>query len=73
MFLDRPPGVFNPHLEEDSSESLDNVRFLFDSEDLLETAVSIKQNNLSDKYQSVMLGMLKLNLKTPTLSELIER
>jgi hypothetical protein len=69
----RPGGILNPHLEEDSGESLENVRFLFDSEDLLETAVAISDNRVSEREKALTLGLLRFRLSTPSLVELITR
>ena len=73
LFFVRPEGTLNPHLEESSSESLENVRFLFDSEDLLDCAVSINQRDLSNNEKDLMLGLIKMNMATPSLETLIKR
>ena len=67
----RPSGVLNPHLEEDSSESLENVRFLFDSQDLFDAAISINQTNLSFTEKNLILGLIKMDMKTPSLQDFI--
>lgn len=63
----------NPHLEEDSGESLENVRFLFDSEDLLETAVAISDSRVSEREKMLTFGLLRFRLSTPSLGDLIAR
>ena len=69
----RPLGAVNPHLEEDSSETLDTVRFLFDSEDLLETASAIVDERMCASERSLMMGMIKMKIATPSLSDLMKR
>lgn len=56
-----------------SVSARENVRFLFDSEDLLETAAAIRDSNLSRIARDRSLGLLKIPLITPTLSELSKR
>ena len=56
-----------------SGSARENVRFLFDSEDLLETAAAIREPNKSRFSKDCILGLLKVPLVTPSLSELSKR
>lgn len=56
-----------------SVSARESVRFLFDSEDLLETAAAILDSNISRSARERSLGLLKIPLITPTLSELSKR
>lgn len=51
----------------------ESVRFLFDSEDLLETAAAIRDSNSSRTARERSLGLLKIPLVTPTLFDLSKR
>lgn len=51
----------------------ENVRFLFDSEDLLETATSIRNPNSTRFAIDRTIGLLKVSLVTPTIHELSKR
>lgn len=48
------------------------VKFLFDSEDLLETGVAIQNPNMSPVQADRYMGMLKLNLPVMDLEKVIE-
>ena len=50
------------------------MKFLFDSEDLLETGVAMEGSNSNPSvYADRYLGLLKLNLGVPKLEQIIER
>lgn len=71
----RAPGKFEKFLETGDSNILGNggkgsVKFLFDSEDLLETAVNIRSANLKADYAGLSLGLVKLSLGTPSIEDL---
>ena len=66
-------GILNPYLREDSTETLPNVRFLFDSEDLLDTASSIHDVTITNREKKLMFGMIKIQTSTPSLSDLMRR
>jgi hypothetical protein len=51
----------------------EGVKFLFDSEDLMETILSIRSSNLKSQQIDRYLGMLKLPLHTPEYPELQSR
>lgn len=51
----------------------EGVKFLFDSEDLLETGIAIQNPNMNLALADRYMGLLKLNLPVPTLDQLIER
>ena len=81
--IPRNIGVFNKYLagellrldgKKGSSRSRNggpnSVRFLFDSEDLLETGIGIRSLNTKPEVISEILGMIKLNLYTSSLNEL---
>ena len=53
--------------------SADNVKFLFDSEDLLETGVAMEGSNAQPSYTDRYIGLIKLNLGVPKLEQIIER
>ena len=71
----RPQGKRNPLLESNALQSVprESVRFLFDSEDLLETSVAIRNPNMKPGHIERRLGMVKINLPVPTLQQLINR
>ena len=74
----RAPGKFEKFLETGDSSVLDDgvkgtMKFLFDSEDLLETMVNIRSANLKPGHAGRSLGLIKLSLKTPTIEELSAR
>jgi hypothetical protein len=71
----RPAGVQNPLLESNALQSVprESVRFLFDSEDLLETCVSIRNPNMRASHVERRLGLVKIALKVPSLYDLIKR
>jgi hypothetical protein len=56
-------------------EYRDSIRFLFDSDDLLETAVGIMSNNSSpaDDLICPSLGLLNIALSTPTCATMMEK
>ena len=49
------------------------MRFLFDSEDLLETASAIVDDRMCASERSLMMGMIKIKISTPSLSDLMKR
>ena len=51
----------------------DAPRFLFDSEDLLETAASIVSENISAASSSRYMGLLHVTIATPSLAQLQKR
>jgi hypothetical protein len=63
----------NPYLDEDSSVIPENIRFLFDSDDLLETAMSIKDNDVKSNQRDLILGVLKVQLIIPSVLDLNKR
>lgn len=71
----RPEGIPNPLLEQHATppSERENIRFLFDSGDLLETAASIKSVNMNVSSLSRSMGLIKVSLVVPTLQELIQR
>jgi len=71
----RPPGALHPLLEANALQSADSdsVRFLFDSEDLLETGVAIRSPNMKQAHCDRSIGMIKVYLSTPRLVDLAKR
>ena len=71
----RPSGKINPLLETNALQSVprESVRFLFDSEDLLETCASVRSPNLNPAHLERRLGLIKVPLNTPNLQHLIGR
>lgn len=71
----RPPGKLNDLLETNALQSVprESVRFLFDSEDLLETGVSIRNPNMRSNHVERKLGLIKIALPVPSLQALIKR
>ena len=51
----------------------EGVKFLFDSEDLLETGIAIANPNMNPVMADRYMGLLKLNLPVPSLDQLIEQ
>lgn len=51
----------------------EGVKFLFDSEDLLETGIAIVNPNMNPAVGDRYMGLLKLNLPVPSLDQLIEQ
>jgi hypothetical protein len=49
------------------------VKFLFDSEDLMETGIHIRDANVKSTHLDRILGLIKIDLATPTLDELCSR
>lgn len=60
----RESGNLNPFLSNNSSEANinQNVKFLYDSEDLMETLLSIKNPNLKSDYHDKYIGLVKLTI-----------
>jgi hypothetical protein len=48
----------------------DEMRFLYDSEDLYESIAAVRNPNLKQAYEDRIIGHIKLNIKTPTNAEL---
>ena len=71
MYVYRDVNEKNLLLEQNCAQSLgqDNVKFLFDSEDILETGLSIQNMNVRSGYFDRYLGMIKLNLNAMDLDE----
>ena len=69
----RALGTLNPYLREDSNETLPNVRFLFDSEDLLDTTSSVDDVSITKREKKLMFGTMKIRISTPSLSDLVRR
>ena len=69
----RAAGKLCPYLDQENSPlgNQDEVRFLFDSEDLMETAMSIRDPTV--KGFDRMFSVLMFELRTPTLDDLIRR
>ena len=72
-FIARALGTLNPYLREDSNETLQNVRFLFDSEDLLDTTSSVDDVIITKREKKLMFGIMKIRISTPSLSDLVRR
>ena len=51
----------------------EEVRFLFDSEDMFESMIAIRSPNLKPGYEDRIIGQIKLNLATPSNFELTKR
>lgn len=75
MYCCRNAGEINPLLEQNLSHSgpQDAVKFLFDSEDLLETGIAIKNFNCKAIYTERYMGLVSLNLNVLSLDEISER
>jgi len=72
----RAKGVFSRIVAGESLEAAgkrDAVRFLFDSEDLLETGIGIRSGNAKSEYANRLLGMIKLQLHTFSLHDLQQK
>jgi len=72
----RTTGTANHHLEPNSTNpntNSESIRFLYDSEDLFETCIAINCPYMKLPYLDKFLGLMKIGLKTPGLSELIAR
>ena len=71
IYAGRDANEKNLLLEQNCAQSLgqDNVKFLFDSEDILETGLSIQNLNVKSGYFDRYLGMMKLNLNAMDLDE----
>lgn len=52
---------------------MESVRFLFDSEDLFETGIAIRDPKMKQSYLDRSLGLVKLDLIPPGLSELCKK
>ena len=71
---DDDDGYWSTILYFTGNTTTDNVKFLFDSEDLLETGVAMEGSNSNPSvYADRYLGLLKLNLGVPKLEQIIER
>ena len=69
----RAKGVYSRIIEGEmphEGPKRDAIRFLFDSEDLLETSIGIRSANAKAEYATRMLGMVKLQLRTSSLFDL---
>jgi hypothetical protein len=70
----REPGAINPLLEQNSTNSnTETVKFLFDSEDLMETIIAIRNPNLKAVHIDRYLGLIKLNVSTMDIERLARR
>ena len=74
--MSRAPNLLNRYLAgeihrlDGTNARRDAVRFLFDSEDLLETGIGIRSPNAKAELACQMMGMIKLHLRTPSLHDL---
>lgn len=68
----RPPGATNALLIENAPPPADreDVRFLFDSQDLLDTVVSIRSANASAAALARTVGLIKVSLAVPSFDDL---
>ena len=67
-------GYWSTIINFTGNTTADNVKFLFDSEDLLETGVAMEGLNSNPSvYADRYLGLLKLNLGVPKLELIIDR
>ena len=72
----RAPNLLNRYLAgeiprlDGTNARRDAVRFLFDSEDLLETGIGIRSPNAKAELACQIMGMIKLHLRTPSLYDL---
>lgn len=76
FMLLRDSDAVNPFLQQTSmisSEKEGGVKFLFDSEDLMETILAIKNSNLKAIQAERSLGLIKLNVATPDFDKLSRR
>ena len=67
----------NPLLERVYSlESRESVRFLFDSDDLLQTAINIDSMNINSNYSGSLfnqnMGLIKINFQTPSYQQTLD-
>lgn len=75
----RQSGEASPHLETldfvdaPKAHQRDSVKFLFDSEDLLETGVSIVSPNVKPVHNTRYMGLIKLNLEVLSLDQLCKK
>ena len=74
----RPTDKKCPYLDQQENNSgllgnQEEVRFLFDGEDLMETALCIRNNNAPPHSFERMFSALKFELPTATLDDLIRR
>lgn len=65
-----PPPASSPAPPSNSGEG---VKFLFDSEDLMETILAIRNPHIKTAHSDRYLGLMKLSLKVPEYSELQRR
>lgn len=49
---------------------LEDVRFLYDSDDLFEALAAIRNPNMKQQYEDRIIGQIKLNIRTPNTTEL---
>mmetsp|Transcript_403 Transcript_403/g.755 ORF Transcript_403/g.755 Transcript_403/m.755 type:complete len:566 (+) Transcript_403:85-1782(+) len=64
----------HPLLEEHVSlAARQDVRFLFDSDDLLDTIVRVRPENIQPSYIDRTIGLIKMPLRTPTLQEVSQK
>jgi hypothetical protein len=61
----QPTPMTNTHVA-----PLEEVRFLYDSDDLFEALVAIRNPNMKQAYEDRIIGQIKLNLQTPNNAEL---
>jgi hypothetical protein len=67
------PYIENPSGGAPGGEKEQSVKFLFDSEDLMETVLSIRNPNLKPNAFDKTLGLMQLNLSVLTLESLPNR
>jgi len=72
--LHRPAAELNTLIDLNIVQApTEGVKFLFDSEDLLETGIAIQNPNMNPALADRYMGLLKLNLPVPSLDDLIEK
>lgn len=66
--------MVNPLLEQNTvNANSEAVKFLFDSEDLMETIISIRNPNLKAVHIDRYMGLMKLNVSTLDIERLTKR
>jgi len=75
FLLIRNEKEVNPLLEANSVQvaPAEGVKFLFDSEDLLETGLAILNDNMNPVFADRYMGQLKLNVPVLELEKMIEK
>lgn len=75
FFLIREQGASNPWLlhNQTQEEAAETIKFLYDSEDLMETILAIRNPNIKPNQTERYLGLIKLNTAVPEYNELLKR